>query len=132
MPHGSCPAMTGSVAAGSPPIAAPPFARRYWCRSLPHMPEAFISTTTSPSPGVGTFADVLRDKSEEARTATSAWHAVRLKPEGPDLARACFGNKKLPEGYPASHGPKDNCVVDKIEQFAAELKDPDASPGERL
>src|SRR5207253_6637861 len=28
--------------------------------------------------GEATFADVLRDKSEEARSATSAWHAVRL------------------------------------------------------
>src|SRR6516165_4746775 len=53
-PHGSCPAMTGSGLTGSPPIAAPPdFDRRYWCRSLPHMPEAFISTTTSSGPGVG-------------------------------------------------------------------------------
>src|SRR6516164_8830221 len=54
IPHGSCPAMTGLGLTGSPPIAAPPdFGRRYWCRSLPHMPEAFISTTTSPGPGAG-------------------------------------------------------------------------------
>src|SRR3954451_21625813 len=53
MPQGSCPAMVGSVGAARPPIAAPPLGRRYWCRSLPHIPEAFISTTTSPSPGVG-------------------------------------------------------------------------------
>src|SRR5579862_5398917 len=45
--------MTGSGLTGRPPLAPPDFGRRYWCRSLPHMPEAFISTTTSPSPGVG-------------------------------------------------------------------------------
>src|SRR5271169_3761337 len=59
-PHGSCPAMTGSGLTGSPPIAAPPdLGRRYWCRSLPHMPEAFISTTTSPGPGVGSGNSII-------------------------------------------------------------------------
>src|SRR4051794_32081365 len=53
-PQGSWPPMTGFGLTGSPPIASPPdFGRRYWWRSLPHMPEAFISTTTSPGPGVG-------------------------------------------------------------------------------
>jgi hypothetical protein len=79
-----------------------------------------------------TWADVLREKSEEARTATSAWHSARLKPDHPDLASACFGRKPLPTGYPASRGPSDNCVVDKITQFEAELKDPDTSAAERL
>jgi hypothetical protein len=78
------------------------------------------------------WADVLREKSEEARTATSAWHSARLKPDNPDLARACFNRKPLPAGYPASHGPQDNCSVDKIEQFATELKDPETSSFERL
>jgi hypothetical protein len=78
------------------------------------------------------WADVLRDKSEEARSATSPWHSARLKPDSPDLARACFGRKPLPAGYPASRGPQDNCSIDKIEQFAIELKDPETSPGERL
>ena len=46
--------MTGSAWRGRP-VAWPRwlFGRRYWCRSLPHMPEAFISSTTSPGPGVG-------------------------------------------------------------------------------
>jgi hypothetical protein len=79
-----------------------------------------------------TWADVLREKSEEARFATAAWHAARLKPDSPDLASACFGRKPLPVGYPASHGPRDNCSIDKIEQFAAELKNPETSSGERL
>src|SRR5882757_7434352 len=53
-PHGSCPAMTGSALAGMPvPARGRFFGRRYCCRSEPHMPEAFISSTTSPGPGVG-------------------------------------------------------------------------------
>src|SRR4029077_2513237 len=79
-----------------------------------------------------TWADVLREKSEEARFATAAWHAARLKPDNPDLASACFGRKPRPAGYPASHGPRDNCSVDKIAQFEAELKNPETSSGERL
>jgi nuclease S1 len=79
-----------------------------------------------------TWADTLRDKSEEARNATASWHSTRFNPDHPDLASACFGRKPLPDGYPASHGPRDNCSVDKIEQFEAELKNPETSPGERL
>src|SRR5260370_27016252 len=75
-----------------------------------------------------TWADVLRDKSEEARTATGPWHAVRLSGDTPNLGNACFGRKQLPAGYPASHGPQDNCVVDKILQFEKELQNPDTSP----
>jgi hypothetical protein len=79
-----------------------------------------------------TWADVLRDKSEEARSATGAWHSTRFKPDNPDLALACFGHTPLPAGYPASHGPRENCSIDKIEQFASELKNPETSPGGRL
>src|SRR6266566_3027567 len=79
-----------------------------------------------------TWADVLRDKSAEARIATSAWHAVRFSPDTANLANACFGRKSLPAGYPASRGPQDSCVVDKILQFEKELQNPDTSPGERL
>jgi len=79
-----------------------------------------------------TWADVLRDKSPEARLGTSAWHTVRFKPDSPDLAAACFGRKPLPAGYPASRGPQDNCVVDKLMQFEAELKNPETSQFQRL
>jgi hypothetical protein len=88
--------------------------------------------TKSDIASEATWADVLRDKSQEARFATSGWHAVRLRPDSPDLAAVCAGRKPLPAGYPASRGPPDNCVVDKIVQFEKELQDPDSSPGERL
>ena len=79
-----------------------------------------------------TWADVLIDKSPEARLGTWAWHATRFKPENPDIAAACFGRKPLPSGYPASRGPQDNCSVDKIQQFVAELKNPETSEFQRL
>ena len=88
--------------------------------------------TKSDIASEATWADVLRDKSQEARFATSGWHAVRLRPDSPDLSAACAGRKPLPADYPASRGPPDNCVVDKILQFEKELQNPDTSPGERL
>jgi hypothetical protein len=88
--------------------------------------------TKSDIASEATWADVLRDKSPEARLGTSAWHAVRFKPDNPDIAAACFGRKPLPSGYPASRGPQDNCVVDKLAQFRAELKNPETSQFQRL
>jgi hypothetical protein len=88
--------------------------------------------TKSDIASEATWADVLRDKSPEARLGTSTWHAVRFKPDNPDIAAACFGRKPLPSGYPASRGPQDNCVVDKLAQFQAELKNPETSQFQRL
>ena len=79
-----------------------------------------------------TWADVLREKSPEARLGTSARHTVHFKPDNPDIAAACFGRKPLPAGYPASRGPQDNCVVDKLIQFEAELKNPETSQFQKL
>ena len=79
-----------------------------------------------------TWADVLLEKSPEGRAATSKWHYVKLDPVNPDLTKACFGRPTLPFMAPASRGLQDDCVVDKIEQFAKELRDPDTLPGERL
>src|SRR5215471_12534600 len=79
-----------------------------------------------------TWADALREKSPEGRAGTSKWHYVRLDPDHPDLTKACFGKPALPLMAPASHGLQDDCAVDKIEQFAKELRDPATLPGERL
>jgi hypothetical protein len=79
-----------------------------------------------------TWADALREKSPEGRAATTKWHYVKLDSANPDLTKACFGKPALPSMAPASHGLQDDCVVDKIDQFAKELRDPDTFPGERL
>jgi S1/P1 Nuclease len=82
--------------------------------------------------GEATWADALLEKTIEGRIATTKWHYVKLDPANPDLTKACFGRPALPEMAPASHGSQDDCAVDKIEQFAKELRDPATLPGERL
>ena len=82
--------------------------------------------------GEANWADALREKSPEGRAATTKWHFVKLDPDNPDLNKACFGRPALRTMMPASHGPQDDCIVDKIEQFAKELREPGTSPPERL
>jgi hypothetical protein len=81
--------------------------------------------------GEATWADALLEKTTEGR-ATLKWHYVKLDPANPDLTKACFGKPALPSMAPARFGVPDDCAVDKIEQFAKELRDPATLPGERL
>lgn len=90
------------------------------------------SWTKTDIAGEATWADALREKSPEGRAATTKWHYVKLDVTNPDLTKACFGKPALPAMAPASHGLQDDCVVDKIDQFAKELRDPATFPGERL
>ena len=82
--------------------------------------------------GEAIWPDALREKSPEGRVATSKWHYVKLDPDNPDFNKACFGRPALQAMMPASHGPQDDCIVDKIEQFAKELREPGTSAPERL
>ncbi len=82
--------------------------------------------------GEAIWADALREKSPEGRVATTKWHYVKLGPDKPDLNKACFGRPVLRAMMPASHGPQDDCIVDKIEQFAKELREPGTSDPERV
>ena len=82
--------------------------------------------------GEALWADALREKSPEGRAATTKWHYVKFDPDKPDLNKACFGRPALRAMMPASHGPQDDCIVDKIEQFAKELREPGTSEPERL
>lgn len=88
--------------------------------------------TTTDIAGEAIWADALREKSPEGRAATSKWHHVGLDPGNPDLSKACFGKPGLQPMMPASHGPQDDCNVDKIEQFAKELREPGTSATEQL
>src|SRR5439155_1565891 len=74
----------------------------------------------------------FRSSTTPAAVATAKWHYVKLDATNPDLTKACFGKPALPSMAPASRGVQDDCVVDKIEQFAKELRDPATLPGERL
>jgi hypothetical protein len=82
-----------------------------------------------------TWADRYRDADRDGRRLqyeqTRQWHYVDIELQAPSLDRACFGHPGLPPAMPASAGPATACVVDKIEQFGTELRDPGTSPEER-
>jgi len=83
-----------------------------------------------------TWADKYRDSDRYTTKiryqATRLWHFVDIELDEPNLASACFGHPPLPSGIPASKGPPRACVVDKIDQFAAELANPATADSERL
>lgn len=82
-----------------------------------------------------TWADKYRDSDRDSTRArylaTRNWHFVDLEIRGVDVDRACPGRGRAPAASDASSGPADECVIDKIDEFRAELKDPNASPEER-
>ena len=82
-----------------------------------------------------TWADKFRDSDRNTTKVhynqTRKWHFVDLELEGPDLQTACFGRPALPKETPASLGPADDCVVDKIDEFTAELEKSTTSKQER-
>ena len=83
-----------------------------------------------------TWADKYRD-SDRATTrlrfdATRNWHFVNLEIEAPHLQTACFGRPPRAPGRPASRGPAADCIVDKVDEFVAELQESGTSRNERL
>ncbi len=79
------------------------------------------------------WADRFRDANiDGSRERTRQWHFADIEVGEPSLDAACFGHPRLQPGRPASDGPARDCVVDKIDQFAAELADPLESPEEQL
>jgi hypothetical protein len=83
-----------------------------------------------------TWADKYRDSDRDTTKiryeGTREWHFVDIELVQPNLALACFGHPPLPPGAPASRGPPRACVVDKIDQFAAELRNPTTNASEQL
>lgn len=83
-----------------------------------------------------TWADKWRDSdrngSKQRYTATEQWHFVDMELDAPDLRTACFGFPTLPAGTPASAGPAQDCVVDKVEEFERELADRGRPQAERI
>jgi hypothetical protein len=72
-----------------------------------------------------TWADRYREANiDGSRARTRQWHFTDIEITAPDLDKACFNHPALPAGTVASNGPAADCVVDKTNQFAAELADP--------
>jgi hypothetical protein len=74
-----------------------------------------------------TWADAYRSA---GRRETAQWHFVDTEIDQPDLNAACFGYPATDQ--PASAGQAQDCVVDKIREFTAELSSPATTPAERL
>lgn len=72
------------------------------------------------------------DRYRNTHRETSAWHYVDMEIDHPDLTAACFDFPALHDGQAASAGPVQDCIVNKITEFEAELRDPATSPAERL
>ena len=72
------------------------------------------------------------DKYRNAHRETAAWHFVDTEISDGDIDAACFGHPTLPANTPASAGVAQDCVVDKVDQFTVELRDPNTAPAERL
>src|SRR5262249_49098134 len=68
-----------------------------------------------------TWADKYRDANiDGARQRTSQWHFVDIEIKAPDLDKACFNHPPIPAGTVASDGAANDCVIDKIDEFAKE------------
>jgi hypothetical protein len=79
-----------------------------------------------------TWADHYREHSKDNYNQTHFWHYVDLEiATPPDMMQAC-NNEPALNGAPAFPGVANDCVVDKINEFAAELKDPATSQQEQL
>jgi hypothetical protein len=83
-----------------------------------------------------TWADRYRDSdrngSRQHYEQTWRWHFVNVELDEPNLDAACFGHPPLRAGTVASNGPSQACIVDTMEQFAAELASPRTDPEGRL
>lgn len=81
-----------------------------------------------------TWADRYRDSDRTGTKvrylATRAWHFADVEIDGGTLGAACHA-PDLPNPRLASRGPADDCVVHKVDEFAAELGDARTSPAEK-
>jgi hypothetical protein len=92
--------------------------------------------TTDSFARQATWADYYRDAQRTAGATPEqihsySWHFVDIELQGGSLEKACFGFPSA-GGLPASQGPDPDCVVNKIEQFSAELAAPDVPDAEKL
>src|SRR5437899_11685002 len=98
-------------------------ARSYLTPSTAAKVDALLAADTDPlTPhdmlSAATWADTYRNSHRE----TSQWHFVDIELDHPDLASACFGFPA--PAKPASAGPAQDCLVDRVNAFTAELADP--------
>jgi hypothetical protein len=92
----------------------------------------FYVSCTHDIASEATWADRYRDSdrngSRQHYEQTWRWHFVNVELDDPNLDVACFGHPPLRAGTLASNGAARACVVDKIEQFAADSPTPGPIP----
>jgi hypothetical protein len=93
-------------------------------------------TTSDSWERQATWADYYRDSQRRAgalpeQIHSYAWHFVDIELNGGTLESACFAFPKGAPGTPASQGPDPDCIVNKIEQFSAELASPEVPDAEK-
>jgi hypothetical protein len=83
-------------------------------------------TTGTDIAAEASWADRYRDSDRQASrlhyNQTRNWHFVDLELDGPDLKTACYGQPPPPPGRAALRGPAADCIVDKVDEFVAELR----------
>jgi hypothetical protein len=88
----------------------------------------FVSRTT--------WADKYRESDRQTTKmryeATRKWHFADIDIQTGDIDAACEHHPKLPGGSLASAGPANTCVIDKIEQFIVELRNPSTVTAEKV
>jgi hypothetical protein len=108
-------------------------ARAYMSPAVLAKVDAILSTdqdnnlTPHDMPSEATWADRFRGA---GHPETGAWHFVDTELDKPNLRQACFDYP--PSGPLASRGPAQDCVINKIDEFAKELADPATTAPERL
>ena len=78
-----------------------------------------------------TWADAIKEDSDLKRR-TSQWHFVDIEIHNPNVDQACFNHPKIPPGSVVFNGPANDCIIDKIDEFAAELSNSATDPEERV
>lgn len=88
----------------------------------------FVSRTT----WADKFRDSDRSTTKVRYTATRNWHFVDIEIANGNIESACGGHPKLSRSTAASAGPANACLIDKIDQFSAELRDASIAKQEKM
>ncbi len=84
------------------------------------------SSTPSDMLSRAVWADIYRRDHRE----TSQWHFADVEKDHPDFDAVCFAHPA--SAQPASTGPENACVIDRVADFARELGDPNTTTAERI
>jgi S1/P1 Nuclease len=106
-------------------------AQAYLTPAAKRQVDALLAADTDPLEphdmlSAATWADTWRRDHRE----TAQWHFVDLELSKPDLDTACFGHP--PAAVPASAGPAQACIIDRLNAFETELANPATPQAERI